>query len=131
MNKQPERTSLAAAIGPPPRLVGIARLAQQSPQVRERDSVQYFALPTRSALNALACAAAVHGAQFMPFLEKEFPQLARRYRNLYRHSAHLSGDYREAIGKLVGELRDRYGLRGRREEPVISARHRRFALPFA
>ncbi|MGH9450737.1 MAG: radical SAM protein, partial [Terriglobia bacterium] len=32
-------------------LVGIARLASISPQVRERAQVAYFELPTRSALN--------------------------------------------------------------------------------
>jgi DNA repair photolyase len=34
-----------------PSLVGIARLASQSPQVRERAQVAYFALPSRTALN--------------------------------------------------------------------------------
>jgi DNA repair photolyase len=70
-------------------------------------------------LGRLACAAAEHNsqflfgdvlflmpsamAQFMPFLEKEFPQLVRRYRKLYRHSAYLSGDYKEGVIKLVAE----------------------------
>ena len=35
----------------PSKLVGIARLAQSSPRVRERTGVEYFALPARSALN--------------------------------------------------------------------------------
>src|SRR5437016_7668148 len=35
----------------PPRLVGIARLAAESPQVRERAEVEYFALESRSTLN--------------------------------------------------------------------------------
>src|SRR5271166_4479601 len=35
----------------PPGLVGIARLAASSPQVRERAEVQYFSLDCRSALN--------------------------------------------------------------------------------
>ena len=102
---------------------------------------------SRRSLDALARAAAAHGAQFifgnvlflmpsamaqfMPFLEKEFPQLARRYRKLYRHSAYLSEDYKESITRLIAELRARYGLSGRREEPAIAARHRQFALPFA
>jgi DNA repair photolyase len=38
--------------GPPPtRLVGIARLAAESPKTRERASIEYFALESRSALN--------------------------------------------------------------------------------
>src|SRR5579872_5405202 len=35
----------------PNRLVGIARMAQESPQLRKRMDVEYFALPARSALN--------------------------------------------------------------------------------
>ena len=59
--------------------------------------------------------------QFMPFVEKEFPHLARKYRRAYSRSAYLSsqgrtGDYTERIGKLVAGLRRRYGLEGRREE---------------
>lgn len=34
-----------------PKLVGIARLAQSSPRMRERTGVEYFSLPARSALN--------------------------------------------------------------------------------
>lgn len=102
---------------------------------------------SRRSLEALARAAAAHGAQFlfgnvlflmpsamaqfMPFLEKEFPQFVRRYRKLYRHSAYLSDEYKEAISQLVAELRARYGLRGKLEEPALTARHRQFALPFA
>ncbi|MGH9447989.1 MAG: radical SAM protein [Terriglobia bacterium] len=37
--------------GVPSTLVGIARLASQSPQVRERAQVAYFALPSRTVLN--------------------------------------------------------------------------------
>ena len=51
-------------------------------------------------------------AQFMPFLEKERPQLVRRYRKLFRHSAYLSQDYKDSITRLVAELRTRYGLDG-------------------
>jgi len=35
----------------PSGLVGIARAAAESPRVRERASVEYFALPTKSILN--------------------------------------------------------------------------------
>ena len=43
----------AAGLGhsDPRRLVGIARMAAASPQVRERAEVEYFALESRSALN--------------------------------------------------------------------------------
>ncbi|HLY62116.1 MAG TPA: radical SAM protein [Terriglobia bacterium] len=52
--------------------------------------------------------------QFMPFLEREFPQLVKRYRKLYARSAYLDGEYKEQIKKLMAELRVRYGLLGGR-----------------
>ena len=52
--------------------------------------------------------------QFMPFLEKEFPQLVKRYRKLYAQSAYLRGEYPEKISHLMAELRARYGLDGNR-----------------
>jgi DNA repair photolyase len=89
-----------------------------------------------SSLESVARAAAAHGAQslhgnvlflmpsamkqFMPFLEREFPRLVKRYRKLYAHSAYLSGEYKEQISKLVAALRARYGLEGRRDaEPDL------------
>ncbi|MBZ5514415.1 MAG: radical SAM protein [Acidobacteriia bacterium] len=81
------------------------------------------------ALEAVARAAAEHGAQFlygnvlflmpsamrqfMPFLEREFPRLVKRYRRLYARSAYLSGEYKEEVTKLLALLRARYGLEGR------------------
>jgi DNA repair photolyase len=97
-------------------------------------------------LDRLARAASEHGArfllpmmlflmpsamaQFMPFLEKERPQLVRRYRKLYRHSAYLSNEYKDGITKLVAELRARYGLTGKREETTVAPLHRQLALAF-
>jgi DNA repair photolyase len=84
------------------------------------------------ALEAVARAAAQHGArslngnllflmpsamkQFLPFLEREFPRLVKRYRRLYARSAYLNGEYKEQMIKLVAELRRRYGLEGRRDD---------------
>ncbi len=68
--------------------------------------------------------------QFMPFLEKEFPRLVKRYRKLYARSAYLQGDYKEGMVKLVSELRARYGLDGNRGELPPAARHPQLALPF-
>ena len=68
--------------------------------------------------------------QFMPFLEREFPHLVRRYRQLYAHSAYLHGEYKERMAKLVAELRARYGLDGAREEPPLAGRQPQLALPF-
>ena len=70
-------------------------------------------------------------AQFMPFLEKEYPQLVRRYRKLYRHSAYLSDEYKDGISKLVAEMRTRYHLDGKREETTVAPLHRQYALAFA
>ncbi len=44
--------------------------------------------------------------QFMPFLEREFPHLVKRYRKLYARSAYLRGEYPEKIAHLLAELRD-------------------------
>jgi DNA repair photolyase len=69
--------------------------------------------------------------QFMPFLEREFPHLVKRYRKLYAHSAYLRGDYPEKIGSFMAELRVRYGLDGNRGEVPAAARHPQMALPFS
>lgn len=54
--------------------------------------------------------------QFMPFLEREFPKLVKRYRKLYGRSAYLNGEYKEQISKLIAGLRTRYGLDGKRHD---------------
>jgi len=68
--------------------------------------------------------------QFMPFLEREFPHLVKRYRKLYARSAYLRGEYPEKIAKWVAELRTRYGLDGNRGEVPVAARHPQMTLPF-
>jgi len=68
--------------------------------------------------------------QFMPFLEREFPHLVKRYRKLYARSAYLRGEYPEKIAHLLAELRARYGLDGNRGEVPTAARHPQMALPF-
>ena len=98
-------------------------------------------------LDRLARAASEHGAQFlvpiilflmpsamaqfMPFLEKEYPQLVLRYRKLYRHSAYLSAEYKDGISRLIAGLRARYRLDGKREETTVAPLHRQYALAFA
>lgn len=79
-----------------------------------------------SSLDALARAAAAAGAQgfggnvlflkpcsrevFLPFVEKTFPLLARRYHERFGRSAYLRGDYPERIKERVGRIRRRYGF---------------------
>jgi DNA repair photolyase len=53
------------------------------------------------------CSAAV----FMPFLEKEFPQLVESYRERFKESAFLSAPYRKRLSQLMARLRGKYGIR--------------------
>jgi DNA repair photolyase len=53
------------------------------------------------------CSAAV----FMPFLEKEFPQLAEGYRQRYQDNAFLPKTYGSRLSQLMQRLRARYGIR--------------------
>ena len=46
----------------------------------------------------------------LPFLEREIPELAPRYRELYGKSAHLGKAYKESLAARVQRVRERYGL---------------------
>jgi DNA repair photolyase len=77
-------------------------------------------------LDRLAKAARDHGASyfgggvlflqpcsrrvFLPFVEKNFPHLLRRYQERYESSAYLKGAYPEMIRERIGAIRSRYGL---------------------
>ncbi|HXM24119.1 MAG TPA: radical SAM protein [Terriglobales bacterium] len=69
------------------------------------------------------CSAAV----FLPFLEKEFPQLVESYRQRYKDRAFLSASYRKPLSQLMARLRQKYGIRsdydryGRKSHPVPDA----------
>lgn len=52
------------------------------------------------------CSAAI----FLPFLEKEFPQLVEGYRQRYGERAFVSASYRKRISRLFAELRAKYGI---------------------
>ena len=69
-------------------------------------------------------------AQFMPFLEREFPRLVRRYRRLYARSAYLDGEYKEKMAALVAEVRAKYGLDTRRESSGAPLRTPQLQLAF-
>jgi len=47
---------------------------------------------------------------FFPFLEREFPHLLPRYRELYARSAYLGKDYKEYIAAKVRRVRERHNL---------------------
>jgi DNA repair photolyase len=49
---------------------------------------------------------------FLPFLEKEFPQLAARYRETFSQGIRLSRAYRDSIAERIGRIRERHGLAG-------------------
>jgi DNA repair photolyase len=77
-------------------------------------------------LDAVAGAAAQAGAQFLgggvlflkpcaqqvffPFLDREFPHLAERYRARFAANAYLRGPYVEFIRRRVARVRERHGL---------------------
>lgn len=48
--------------------------------------------------------------QFLPFLEKKFPKLARRYREWFSRSNNLPVSYRREISGRIAALRQKYGL---------------------
>jgi DNA repair photolyase len=52
------------------------------------------------------CSAAV----FLPFLEKEFPQLAASYQQRYKDRAFLPKTYGKRISQLMSRLRQKYGI---------------------
>lgn len=47
---------------------------------------------------------------FLPFLEREFPKLAPRYRETFAKSAFLGREYKDILRERVQRVRDRYGL---------------------
>ena len=52
---------------------------------------------------------------FLPFLEKEFPRLAKRYREWYTRNAYAPEEYRKKISAQIAALRTKYGLGSRPE----------------
>jgi DNA repair photolyase len=52
------------------------------------------------------CSAAI----FLPFLEKEFPNLVQNYRKRFETHAFVSSSYRKQISDLMAKLRKKYGI---------------------
>src|SRR5512146_1643885 len=52
------------------------------------------------------CSASV----FLPFLEKEFPQLVAEYKKRFEGKAFVSSVYRKRISELMSKLRSKYGI---------------------
>ena len=55
--------------------------------------------------------------QFFPFLDKQFPKLARRYREWFSHSTYAPEKYRQELSARVIALRQKYGLGVRPSDP--------------
>jgi DNA repair photolyase len=57
---------------------------------------------------------------FLPFVEEQFPGLARRYKERYGRTAYLRGAYPEMIKERAERIRKRYGLlSAERPEPEL------------
>lgn len=66
-----------------------------------------------------ACALRLRAAarqRYLPFIEKEFPHLASRYRGTYEHSHHAGERYREGLRAYFSKVCARYGVAFGRED---------------
>lgn len=63
--------------------------------------------------------------QFLPFLDSQFPKLAKRYREWFSHAAYAPEAYRQEISTRVAALRKKYGLGIRPLDPGRPAVHGR------
>jgi DNA repair photolyase len=60
-----------------------------------------------------ACALRLRSAarqRYLPFVEKEFPDLAPRYRATYRHTHHAGERYRQGLHEYFAKVCARYGV---------------------
>jgi DNA repair photolyase len=74
--------------------------------------------------------------RFLPVLEKEFPQLAERYRRHYAKSDMTSQSYQNALTRRLNALRQAYGFAGdeassRRRQRLEQHESREAAIPDA
>jgi len=58
-------------------------------------------------------------AVFLPFLEKHFPVLVRRYRERYEKSAYLRGEYPKIIQDRAAKISRRYFAPQQQSEPEL------------
>jgi DNA repair photolyase len=56
--------------------------------------------------------------RYLPFIEREFPRLARRYRATYAFDHHVSAEYSARLKAYVRSLCDRYGVTYGRDRSV-------------
>ena len=74
-------------------------------------------------------------AVFLPFVEKQFPQLVAQYRQRYGKRAYVEKAYQQRISNLVRALKRKHGLVSRHREhpleeepPIIYAAHDQMSL---
>ena len=71
------------------------------------------AVAEAGASRVYACALRLREAarqRYLPFIEKEFPELAPRYRATYGHSQHAGERYREGLHAYFAKICRRYGV---------------------
>ena len=99
-------TGITAGINVMPVLPGITdRPDQLEPLIK--------AVADAGATYVHACALRLRSAarqRYLPFIEKEFPHLAARYRATYAHSHHAGERYREGLQEYFKKLCARYGV---------------------
>jgi DNA repair photolyase len=61
--------------------------------------------------------------QFLPFIEKRFPRLARQYQEWYGRAAYAPEAYRKEIAERAKALREKHGLGSR---PTVEATGKKF-----
>lgn len=87
---------------------------------------------SKEQIDALAQAAKAHGAQsiganpiflmpsakqtFLPFLEDNFPHLARKYETHFDREAYLRGKYAARLKTTIEEVQEKYGLQRRQQD---------------
>ena len=101
-----------------------ARAPRRSPTIptRARDA-RAAPSPRRGASYINACALRLRSSareRYLPFIEQEFPHLAKRYRTTYALGSHVGDRYREGLARFFDMLCKRYGIqsqsRGMRDD---------------
>jgi DNA repair photolyase len=67
------------------------------------------------ATHVAACALRLQAAaraRYLPFIEQEFPQLAKRYRRAYGRDHEVSARYRKGLSRFFARTCEKYGIRG-------------------
>src|SRR5206468_122246 len=77
------------------------------------------AIAAAGASHISACALRLRSTarqRYLPFIEKEFPELAARYRATYAHTHHAGERYREGLRRYFTKICARYGVKFGRDD---------------